>query len=242
MSVTEQPVEPMSEAFSTEATALGPQAALELAHELVLVTRATFAQLLPETATRAVSGVPGLGGATVMAASPSPAPAAQVAPTTAISVAATPVPVPASSVSTPAVAGPVSVSAIAVPVVASPGDPTPELETVVVGDEQPQDLDDDGSPTAPISIPTPAVTIQNPAAYIPVPGVETPAAASVVPLVQPAPIAAPISLSVAEPTRQAAPEPEMTESEADAPVEPVAPLRPFHPNLAMLEEIGFLDE
>ena len=244
MSVTEQPVEPMPEAFSTDLPALDAQAALELAHELVLVTRATFAQLLSETAARAVSGVPGIAGATVVTASPSPAPAStQVAPMPAISVAAAPAPVPASPITATAATVPVSASAIAVPVVAASGDPSPGLDdSAAVSEQQSQGIEVDSIPTISLSIPSATMAIEEPTGYVPVPGVETPAAVPVTPLVQAAPIPAPISLSVAGPVAETAPEPEATEPEFSEPVEPVAPLRPFHPNLAMLEEIGFLDE
>ena len=241
MSVAEQPVEPMPEALCPDAPLLDPQAALELAHELVLVTRATFAQLLPGTATRAVSGVPGLGGAAVTA-TPSPAPVmAQVSSVPAQSVA-TPPPAPAPPAAPTPAATSVSVPAITVPVETAAEELTSESEQTVITRDQPETSDVVTTPTISLSVPTPTVTVENPAGYVPVPGVETPAAASATPLVQPAPIAAPISLSVVEPTDDATPEPVTTGSEAGEPVEPVAPLRPFHPNLAMLEEISFLDE
>ena len=220
---------------------LDPQAAVELAYELVLVTRATFAQLLPETATRAVSGVPGLGGATVTA-TPYSAPAmAQVSPVPAQSVAAPP-PAPTPTVpSPPAVRTPaassVSVHAITVPVAAALAEPATTSEEDALGGDHPV-TPDVGTPTISLGAARPAVADENPADYVPVPGVETPTAPSV-PLMQPVPIAVPVSLVTSMPGEQATPEPGTAEAGA---VEPSAPSRPFHPNLAMLEEIGFLDE
>jgi hypothetical protein len=223
MSVAEHPVEPMHDA-STAGIPLDSQAAIELAHELVLVTRATFAQLLPETSERAISGVPGLGvdapevpqqtpvpsahtpsASVLIAAAPQPAPV-PVSPAPVAASPVTPHPVPAPSVTVPhAAAAP---APVAVPLVVAhqdePGSEAPSHEVAV--------------PTIPLSVPAAPATTEAPLDYVPVPGVESPTAANmpVVPAVQPAE-----EIPVAEtPTVH----------------------RPQHLSLAMLEEIGFLDE
>ena len=214
MSVTERP--------------LDPQVAVELAHELVLVTRATFAQLLPSTAARAISGVPGLGDGAPVSSSTTATPESQDAPAAAVLTQAAPVAAPTASALPP----PVSIPVVTVPaatISVATVAPTVDVPVLTAG---PDDVVGH----------TPPTPVENPADYIPVPGVQLPAAVPAVSLPSAAPVAVPVVAPAPtpfSPTTEPAANPE---AEADEHVGPAAPIRSIHPNLAMLEEIGFLDE
>jgi hypothetical protein len=235
MSVTDHPVDPQSEVPSHDRPGLDPQAALELAHELVLVTRATFAQLLPETADRAISGVPDLQR---QADVPQQSAVPTTSQTLPMPAAASPVPSVPAALPASAALPPVAVPSIDLPPAAdtpgtleesAPVTPTAPLAVPIVvasvepihPDPSPSDGESFVPPIA-LSLSSIPAAGESPVDYIPVPGVESP---PVPPLLEAPP--APEVPDVAEvPTTQVAP----------------VPHRPQHLSLAMLEEIGFLDE
>lgn len=140
---------------------LHPQAAAELAQEMALVAQALFVQLLPDTATRAVAGIPLPGDAEVATASsgaaapptvpvvPATVPAPDPAPHAAVSIALTPAVAPPVGVPVPTVV-PMppdppgepqrSVAMPPVPAVMAVSVPVPQLDAPAQNGEQPEPL------------------------------------------------------------------------------------------------------
>ncbi len=200
------------------AGSLHPQAAAELAQELALVSNALFAQLFPGAAMRAIAGVAGVGGVAGVDD--------QVAPATGDVTPEYVVPVDARTAA-PSMSGPAPVetpASIALPTAAAAETTVPETPVA----------------TAPVAVPGIAITPVQP------PAVDSrPTAASAAADVSDAPTQAIPSIPVAIPvpaTSGHGPATPAVGDPSEAPQEPAAPHRPEHVSLAMLEEIGFLDE
>lgn len=126
--------------------AMDRQAAAEIAQELMLVTKSLFAQLLPSTSAHAVSGVPGLGSPSQVAADTQAARVqGQPIATAATAAAPTAVPVPEAPAAGPATAP--------VPSVPVPQAVMPALGTQTTAPALPET-------PRPIPMPTPATAPQ----------------------------------------------------------------------------------
>ena len=130
MSVTDSIHEP-----AEASVVMDPQSAAELAQELALVAKSLFAQLLPSTATRAISGVPTLGTPATSDITPkhvqsppadqAPAPIDYQSATTAIPVPEAPAPVAAVAIPVPSL--PVPQMPEAQPVTQMSSIPVPDI-------------------------------------------------------------------------------------------------------------------
>ena len=213
----EQPtaeVEHLATASDTSATEplMEPQAAAELAQELTLVTRALFAQLLPSTSARAIAGVDWVAGA-----AQGSAPESLTEPPAHHPAAAVPTTQP-----TPAPAAP--------DLPASPGGTAPMPVPVAVPAPAavavPPTTASSTAPAAPAGVPVPSVPVPGiPEASTTDPGADEAARETAVP-----------SASVPVPS---IPVPAVPAPESEtAP----GPANRGPRTLAMLDEIGFLDD
>jgi hypothetical protein len=148
LSDTERTDIPITDSEAAPTVDLDPMSAAELAQELTLITQAMFAQLQPDAAAYALSGVPGLDGEPTLI-DPAPADALVLAPQTgppvheAVPAPATEqpappmasVPMPSLPSALPRPVVPVEVTAIAMPEMDLPATAVPVVDLAAPQDD-----------------------------------------------------------------------------------------------------------